>query len=114
MRKAVAIGAVVVLAFAALAYAMDPQPSPGKKEASITLTAAQAKSVANARGSVKIQLTSTQVEQLKGVVDLTGPGDPRIPGTLTLDSSHLRTNNVVVVSIEISKDRVSMDPQPSP
>ncbi|MEE9457030.1 MAG: hypothetical protein V3W11_07765, partial [bacterium] len=92
----------------------EPTTPPGKKEASITLTADQAKSVADARGSVKIQLTSKQVEQLKGAVGLSGPGDPRIPGTLTLDSSHIRTNNVVLVSMEISAERVSMDPQPSP
>ncbi len=114
MKGVVVVLAVTALALACLAYAIEPTTPPGKKEASISLTAEQAKSVANARGSVKIQLTSKQVEQLKGVVDLGGPGDPRIPGTLTLNSSHVRTNNVVVVSIEISKDRVSMDPQPSP
>ena len=109
MKKAVAIGAAVVLAFAALAYAeANPQPSPGKKVVSVKLTAEQVKVVKEAAGkSVQIQLTK---EQLNAI----GPGDPRIPGTLTLNTSHLGRDGCVVVNMEIYKDRVSMDPQPSP
>ncbi len=109
MRSFVVAATVVTLAFAAFAYAeANPQPSPDKKEVSITLTAEQVKVVKEAAGkSVQIQLTK---EQLNAI----GPGDPRIPGTLTLNTYHLRRGDVVVVKMEIYKDRISMDPQPSP
>ncbi|UCH79438.1 MAG: hypothetical protein JSU81_05665 [Candidatus Coatesbacteria bacterium] len=108
MRKVVAVGAVVILACAALAYAMDPQPSPGSRVVSVKLTADQVKAVkAGAGKNVTITLSKAQL----------GDAAKTVEGTafkLTLNTSHLRTNDVVVVSMEVSADRVSMNPQPSP
>lgn len=81
----------------------------------ITLTEAQAKSVDNARGSnVNIQLTEGQIKTIASSV-------PEFNlKTLTLNSTHLRSGNTVLLELLVPDDltdpkaRISMDPQPSP
>jgi hypothetical protein len=109
MRKAVAIGAVVVLAFAALAYAeANPQPSPGTKVVSVKLTAEQVKVVKAGGGkNVTVNLARNQLGDIPKTVE--GRAFP-----LTLNTSHLGRDDVVVVNMQIYTDRISMDPQPSP
>jgi hypothetical protein len=107
MRKVVAIGAVVILACAALAYAMDPQPSPGSRVVSVKLTAEQVKAVKGGGGkNVTINLSKAQL----------GDAGKTVEGkafSLTLNTSHLR-GDTVVVSMEVTTERVMMNPQPSP
>ena len=108
MKSLVAVAAAAALALAALAYAMDPQPSPDKRVVSVKLTAAQLEVVKAGGGkNVTIKLSKSQLGDIPKTVE--GRAFP-----LTLNTSHLRTNNMVVVSMEISAERVSMNPQPSP
>ncbi len=109
MKGVVVVLAVTALALAALAYAeANPQPSPGKKEASITLTADQARLVtAGADKNVTITLTAEQVK-------LIGGGRFDVPPTLALNTSHLGRGNAVLLLLKYTAERVSMDPQPSP
>ena len=109
MRSFVVAATVFALAFAAFAYAeANPQPSPDKKEVSITLTAEQVKVVKAGGGKdVTINLARNQLGDIPKAVE--GKVFP-----LTLNTYHLRRGDVVVVKMEIYKDRISMDPQPSP
>jgi hypothetical protein len=109
MRSYVAVAAVAALALAALAYGeANPQPSPDKMVVSVKLTAAQLEAVKAGGGkNVTINLSKNQLGDLPKTVE--GKAF-----SLTLNTSHLRTNNTVVVNMEISAERVSMNPQPSP
>ncbi len=108
MKSLVVVVAAATLALAALAYAMDPQPSPDKMVVSVKLTAAQLEAVKAGGGrDVTISLARNQLGDLPRTVE--GKAF-----SLTLNTSHLRTNNTVVVNMEISAERVSMNPQPSP
>jgi len=108
MRSAVVITAVAALALAALAYAeANPQPSPGTKVVSVKLTAAQLEAVKAAGGrDVTISLSRSQLGDIPKTVEGRA-------FALTLNTSHLRTDTVVI-TMEISQDRILMDPQPSP
>jgi hypothetical protein len=109
MRKAVVIAALAAFALAAFAYAeANPQPSPGKKVVSVKLTAEQVKVVKAGGGkNVTINLAKNQLGDIPKTVE--GRAFP-----LTLNTSHLGRDDVVVVNMQIYKDRISMDPQPSP
>jgi hypothetical protein len=109
MRIAVVATAAAALALAALAYAeANPQPSPGKKVVSVKLTAAQLEAVKAAGGrDVAISLSRSQLGDIPEAVE--GKAF-----ALILNTSHLRRDGCVVVNMEIYKDRLSMDPQPSP
>jgi hypothetical protein len=109
MRIAVAVTMAAAFALAALAYAeANPQPSPGTKVVSVKLTAAQLEAVKGGGGrDVAISLSRAQLGDIPKTVE--GKAFP-----LTLNTSHLRRDGCVVVNMEIYKDRISMDPQPSP
>lgn len=108
MRIAVVATAAAALALAALAYAeANPQPSPGKKVVSVKLTAAQLEAVKGGGGrDVTITLSRSQLGDIPATVEGRA-------FALTLNTSHLRTDTVVI-TMEISQDRILMDPQPSP
>ena len=109
MRSAIVITAVAALALAAFAYAeANPQPSPGTKVVSVKLTAAQLEAVKGGGGrNVTISLSRNQLGDIPKTVE--GRAFP-----LTLNTSHLRKDGIVVINMEVSKERVMMDPQPSP
>lgn len=113
-KRIVVLTAVVAVALAGLAYAMDPQPSPGKKETSIKLTADQAEKVAGARSEVAINLTKDQISIIKEAVDYPG-GPTSMPSTLTLGRQHVGRDNVVRILVAWdAKGRVSVEPIPTP
>ena len=97
------------MACAALAYAeANPQPSPGKKVVSVKLTAEQVKVVKEGEGkNVTINLSANQLGDIPKTVEARA-----FP--LTLNTSHLQKDGIVVINMQVSKERVMMDPQPSP